>query len=681
MILYDNVVLNLSTYIRSKGRKNIRCSDDILCFDIEVTSLFYIYEKWQCWNKSIDERFYQSCPKCAIPYLWQFGFNDVVYYGRDLNDAGLLFDMIEEQGVECIIFIHNLPYEFFFLINLSSVEKVFARQSRRPITARFSRWSHIEFRCTYALTRLSLENWGKQVGGRQKLKGSVDYNVLRTPLTKLEKTMLDYGENDILVMYDGLKKELEVYGHIIDIPLTSTAKVRRVVKKIMRDNKYYIKASKAQPSNFETYELYLSAFRGGETHANFWYANSLVSGDIRSADYESSYPFSIVTKKYPQSEFRKMAFYPSELESMAFILKIGMSNVEPKTPLHSLSLSKCTKFPKKYTIDNGRIISADYLETVVTDVEFSILQETYDFDLEIIESYGTSKWLLPKEFIELVFNLFAKKTSLKNKDGFEDVYHQSKEQINALYGMSVTKLINLDVKYFEDLNEWKMDEFNPIVITEKLKELKRSPSKSFLNYNAGIFVPSYSRRILWDFLLACNPEDVLYYDTDSNKYIYQPYIDDVITNINNKHRKEIEDVAHLFGIEKAIYNPVDYNGERHMMGQLDSKDGHYSEFKSLGAKRYCYRDFDSGKLNMTVSGVPKPMVKYLNDDINNFEDGITFPMDDECGNLLMYNIIDMPTPVIDGYECWITRGIVARPRSTTLDVKEEFLAICGLSLS
>ena len=51
-------------------------------------------------------------------------------------------------------------------------------------------------------------------------------------------------------------------------------------------------------------------------------------------------------------------------------------------------------------------------------------------------------------------------------------------------------------------------------------------------------------------------------------------------------------------------------------------DGAYSQFKVLGAKRYCVRAEDG--LHITVAGVPKSGVKCLNDDINNFQKGMIF---------------------------------------------------------
>jgi hypothetical protein len=51
-------------------------------------------------------------------------------------------------------------------------------------------------------------------------------------------------------------------------------------------------------------------------------------------------------------------------------------------------------------------------------------------------------------------------------------------------------------------------------------------------------------------------------------------------------------------------------------------DGKYSEFVTLGSKRYCYRE--DGQLHITVAGVPKIGVAELQDDIKNFRKDMIF---------------------------------------------------------
>ena len=46
--------------------------------------------------------------------------------------------------------------------------------------------------------------------------------------------------------------------------------------------------------------------------------------------------------------------------------------------------------------------------------------------------------------------------------------------------------------------------------------------------------------------------------------------------------------------------------------------------KTMGAKRYCVRDSETGELKITVAGVPKIGAECLEDDINNFTPNFVF---------------------------------------------------------
>ena len=98
------------------------------------------------------------------------------------------------------------------------------------------------------------------------------------------------------------------------------------------------------------------------------------------------------------------------------------------------------------------------------------------------------------------------------------------------------------------------------------------------------------------------------------------------------------------------------------------------EFKTLGAKKYVYRLNDG--LHLTLSGVSKSAVKYLNDDINNFKDGFVFGYE-QSGKLTHYYMDDMVDVVYtdkDGnvYSSSLNHGIVLAPTSYTIGVTDEY---------
>ena len=74
---------------------------------------------------------------------------------------------------------------------------------------------------------------------------------------------------------------------------------------------------------------------------------------------------------------------------------------------------------------------------------------------------------------------------------------------------------------------------------------------------------------------------------------------------------------------KRGYPPIEKDGKIYALGVAEL-DGVYTEFKTLGSKRYCVRKKDTKELKITVAGVPKKGVESLNNDINNFKKGTVF---------------------------------------------------------
>ena len=76
----------------------------------------------------------------------------------------------------------------------------------------------------------------------KKLVGDLDYELLRTPVTKLTEQEKRYAENDIKILLEYITKQIEKEKVITKIPLTSTGYVRR----------YYL--NKVQNGNFKKYK-------------------------------------------------------------------------------------------------------------------------------------------------------------------------------------------------------------------------------------------------------------------------------------------------------------------------------------------------------------------------------------------------------------------------------------------
>lgn len=677
-----NVIYDVETkrsYSKKKGNKITKYCNDILTFDIEVTSA-WIDEKGEVigYRKGETAEYWNNLEHLALCYIWQFSFNDKVYYGRELREfENVLKDLPKDY--EIVIWVHNLSYEFHFLNNFLEWKNVFAKTPHKPMKCIPKEYPNIEFRCSYMLTRLSLESWGKQIG-YHKAVGFLDYETLRTPYTKLTDKEMKYCEDDCLVVYHGIQVYRKRYGNIRDIPLTQTGTVRRVVKDMLTKDKeynYYIK--KLIPRSAEEYKRLMDLFAGGYTHANKSYSGKTISGYIEHYDFASSYPSVMICEKYPSTPWvyytDKEIPKDEEFEDYAFILKLRFTKIESTRLNTYIQSSKCDGYNIKR--DNGRVISADELTMLMTEQDWLTIKDSYEWKkVELLEKYVSKKAYLPRPFIQYILELYSNKTTLKDVEGMEDLYMQSKQYINSLFGMSVTAIVQPDVVF--DGKYWSIKEMDAVSTQKRLNKLRNfrpREKRYFLSYSWGCWITAYARRNLWKCILDCDTE-CLYCDTDSifvlGKHDFKWYNDE----IDYKMQKACDEMC----IDFELTRPKTKKGIKKPLGIFAAEEP-CSEFKTLGAKRYVERRISDGKLHLTVSGINKEAVELLHDDINNFEDGFDFNMDADCVHkqLLSY-LLEMPVVKYpDGYISTYKEGINMRRTGYLLTLSDEYRFILMLS--
>lgn len=653
-----------------KNHKKHRFATDIFCFDIETTS-YWLDDKDNIieYKKGLDADYWNSLTPCALPYIFMFSVNGTVYYGREFSDFYDLLTMLPSD-MDIIIWVHNLAYEFRFLCNLFKWKDIFARAPHKVIKCTPIDFPNVEFRCTYFLTRLSLANWGKQIGVYKKT-GDLDYLKLRTPYTPLNNTEMGYCEGDCLVMYEGIKQYRDQYGTLQNIPLTQTGTVRRVVKsKLTSDYRYMVHVKHLVPKDAVEYAMLQRVFAGGYTHANRLYAGKVIKGLIEHRDFVSAYPTAMLTDKYPNTPwvYCKLQDIPKDFDEYAYILHLSFTNIVCMRFNTYIQASKCIDV-KNGWFDNGRLISADYVELWMTEQDYDIISQMYDYDYEILHAYRSKKDYLPRALLDYMLELYHNKTVLKNVDGKEALYLQSKQYINSLFGMMVTAIIQSDVTFKNDM--WDMKVLTSTQINDRLNDLQNlslREDRYFLSYSWGIYVTAYCRHNLFDCILKYD-DMVLYADTDSIFMLGQGDFSDYNTKILEKVKKSCID--NDLDIEKT--KPKDTHGIMHEIGIFDKEDD-CSEFITLGAKRYCYRDVKDSKLHLTISGINKDAVALLNNDISNFKDGFVFDKDADCVHkMLLTYISDMPDVRFpDGYISKYRYGINMRNNGYKLSITNEY---------
>lgn len=648
----------ITTKTISRRKKEVKQSLDILTFDIEVTSAWMDPVRGLIsYEPGKPAEYWNDLDKYALPYIWQFSFNDHIYYGRNIYSfKNVLEDL--PSDVEFICWIHNASYEFCFLINFLTVKKVFARSPHKPMYVIFNEFPNITFKCSYILTNLSLKQWGKQLG-LDKLD-TLDYTEkIRTPYTELTQEELDYCSRDCEIVYRGILDHLNQYKDVWTIPNTSTGKIRRVVKDITtHDYEYMRDIKKCIPQDAEEYKRFQDVFAGGYTHSNRKYTGQIVAdGGGEHVDFASSYPYSILAYAYPLNKWCYIGNRlpdPKTFEYRAYIVKLHFKNIRCISWNSYISASK--SFSTKTMYDNGRILKADELWITCTEQDLITICNNYKWDS--IESEGTwvcHKRYLPTIFIDYILKLYEDKTMLKGVDPVR--YAISKQYINSCFGMMVTALFSGMVNFNADSPEqWTIDELSPEYINKELEKLKIWWNKKyFLSYPVGCWITAYSRRHLWEAIEKID-KDVLYCDTDS--IFYKGHYD--WSEFNRITDARLKAAMDYHGIDFERTRPMDPKGNKQPLGHFTYEEN-WDRFVSMGAKKYL--EEREGKLYMTVAGINKSAVDCLDGKMENFRDGFIFDKDHPSVHKLEHTYLtDMKRVTYpDGFVSDLRFGINMRP--------------------
>lgn len=634
-----------------RTRKRIQYKDLITAFDIETTRL-----------QDIEQ---------SIMYVWQWQFGDeYTVVGRTWEQFEAFqrkLKAVLEDSV-LVVFVHNLSYEFQFLRGIYPFNQaeVFAIKSRKVLKCNM--WDSFEFRCSYIHSNMNLDTYTKKMGVKhKKLTGTFDYEKIRYPWTELSDEELAYCVHDVQGLVEAIEIEMEHDGdNLYTFPLTSTGYVRRDAKKAMSQVNY--RFVKEQLPDYEIYKMLREAFRGGNTHANRYYTNYTLH-DVHSADRSSSYPDVMCNCKFPISEFYRLGDigYDEVVKMIgkrqkACIMRVAitglhLTRIDWGCPY--LSLSKCRHIENALE-DNGRILSADYLETTVTDIDLKIILQEYSFtDIKFYDVATARYGYLPTQLIKTICQYYHYKTELKNVPGQELLYMKSKNKLNSLYGMCAQDPVKQSILFIEnDFKEQNENEAELLLAYNK---------KAFLAYQWGVWVTAWARYRLEEGIQLAhgdvndpNAPQFVYCDTDSVKYLGE--ID--LTKFNAERVKDSK--------RSGAY-ATDPHGITHYMGVYE-KEHDMCEFRTMGAKKYVFRETPDDKLVCTIAGVSKSLGgKELEEHggIEAFHEGFTF---ERAGGLeAVYN--DNPEQcdiVRGGHQLKVTSNVVLRPSTYTLGLTADY---------
>ena len=431
---------------------------------------------------------------------------------------------------------------------------------------------------------------------------------------------LKYIEQDTLAGVECLQKTMDTLNKsLFSMPYTATGIPREEVRKRAKENNgrndFLHKVC-----DYNQYRKLERCYHGGFTHANRFYIDRLITkesdGIVQCFDFASSYPFAMCAGKFPSEKFVSRddctpEYICEHSNDYAYMFKFIAYKIELKdklSPMPALQFSKCVE-KINAIVDNGRILQSEYVEIYLTELDLLVISEMYKWEKAIcVEVEVSVKAYLPRWFTDYVFECFKDKTQSKGGDPVE--YSIRKAKVNSLYGLTVQK--NIRDNWVQDFVTMEYSIAECDAETEYNKFVNNQ--NSVLVYQIGVWVTSIAFYNLFQLGKCC--DTWIYSDTDSCYGINWDM--DKIKAYNDSCKEKLRNNG---------YDCVLFKGREYWLGVAESEGDkdRYSEFKVMGAKRYCGRCVADGELHITVAGVPKKTgAKCLHNDINNFTMGLIF---------------------------------------------------------
>lgn len=601
----------------------------------------------------------------SFMYIWQCCIaGHVNIIGRTWEEFKVFIDYMLGSLPETVVcYVHNLSYEFSFLKGVLQFGEndVFAAEPRSVIKAVYN---NIEFRCSYFLTNVSLDKFTSDMDvAHKKLSGDkFNYNKVRAPNTKLSADEIAYCLNDVMGLWEAIETKMEsTKDTIASIPLTSTGYVRRDIKKAM-----HMCRNQVQDifPDFTIYKLLRRAFRGGDTHASRYYSG-IILPDVHSYDRVSSYPDVLVNCRFPISPFlpenptMERLIDLIEIHNKAVLFTVAICGLvcKDETGCPYIPFDKCTAVGHPVR-DNGRILSANYLEITITDIDWRIIQKEYTWDsIEIIELYSARYGNLPRPIIDCILKYYKGKTTLKGDEERALDYQLYKGLLNSIYGLMAQNPVKFSYIY-DEVNRVMIDK--PDEFPEDL--LSKSHNSAFVAYQWGVWCTAWARYRLHEMIWLVG-DAFVYCDTDSVKAIGN--FDNIVQGYNKQR---------LIDSKQTGAVAASRNGDRHYMG-IYELDGVYTRFCTLGAKKYCYEDTKG--LHITISGVKKKEGAQELEKIENFTPDFCFKR--SAGLKAKYNDnVDMWYEY-NGEPIHISDNVYLSDTEYTLGITDEYKRILQFS--
>lgn len=437
--------------------------EDFGCFDIETTN-----------KVKIDGN------EMPVMFCWQFQLGEHTIIGRRWYEYIEFINNIKSvigknrnknPNYRYIIYVHNLTFEETFLRSVFNYtdENVFFYKN----LAYTLKDECIEYRCSQALSGVSLEEFTKGCEHEKKSGEDFDYSKIRFPWTKLTESELAYAVNDVLGLREAVNRLLKINGYVLeDAPITQRGFIMDDLTKSFNKEKNNYDIFKSKFDNiksgtnstfddsyegkihhppYECYKYIKEATHGGNTCAARGYRSAYFEGETQdillknvvSYDAKKFYPSIMIQERFPVGRWeyqenisiKDLARFTNN--DYAWCAKLVFKNIRLKDPNEPIPYIPYSKHHGEYTVNpvwylKRRLESADSFGITVTDVDFAIIDNMYDYDEVLTNDCWISKYgFLPKYVKKVIKDKYFELLKLK-KGTIE--YANVKANFNSLHG-------------------------------------------------------------------------------------------------------------------------------------------------------------------------------------------------------------------------------------------------------
>ena len=581
----------------------------------------------------------------AWVYQWAFKLGDQIIYGRKPSEfISMLKEIKNILGLSInkyvIIYVHNLSYDFtylkHYLYEYDNDMSVFAIDTHTYLKIEVNGFV---FLCSWKLSNLSLDLFAKSYSEKYlKDTGAIDYNKIRYQDDTLTETDWSYMVSDILSQEDAIKNYLKTLGYEshVKAPITSTGFVRNNCREESRREINWRKKFYNSRLTLEQYNLCNQAFIGGLCIASGRYAGVTVKGEIGHVDFASSYParqmmdYFPIGKPFAYGDITSQDELNNLLNKYCCVFIAEFENITIKNGVTApyIPSSKAIHLEEPLKL-NGKIVFAKFLSMAMTEIDFGIIKEQYSAESFCIKNMLCFyRGFAPKWMKHEIMKYYADKCNLKKSD--PRLYMASKNLLNSIYGMTATKIVREE---YDHNGELVLEKSFSKTAMKQIDDYYDS-FNSFMPYQFCLYVTGHARRALIDLIQLVGYENFLYCDTDSVFYIKTPDIERKLDAYNNEVKRRASEAG-------AVYNG-------HYLGVAEHEND-LKTFRALHSK--CYAMIDGGELKVTIAGIPKKSIKWIDGkpitktnaeelgDIDNLRDGFRFS---HCGGTRCIYIEQIP---------------------------------------